>query len=70
MVAAAGYDIEGAERIWREFGVHTAGTKKKSFVSAAPTSARRFVAMRRTIAEIQAKKKNGAPLVPLAKSKS
>lgn len=70
MVAAAGYDIDGAERIWRELGVHTAGAKKKGFMSTPPSSAKRFVAMRRTIAEIQAKTKNGAPLVPLAKSKS
>lgn len=39
-------------------------------MSTPPSSAKRFVAMRRTIAEIQAKTKNGAPLVPLATSKS
>lgn len=70
MVAASGYDIDGAEKIWRELGVHTADARKKGFLSAPPTSAKRFVAMRRTIAEILSKKKNGAPLVPLAKSKS
>lgn len=68
MTAASGYDIDGAERTWREFWMHTTGTKT-GFTDTHPGSAKRFVAMRRTIAEILAKKKNGAPLVPDTGSK-
>lgn len=69
MTAASGYDVDGAEKIWREFGVH-ATSRKPGFVDTHPSSAKRFVAMRRTIAEIVAKKKNGTPLVPVAKTRS
>lgn len=68
MTAASGYDIDGAERTWREFWIHTTGTKT-GFTDTHPGSAKRFVAMRRTIAEIVAKKKKGAPLVPDTGSK-
>jgi len=62
MTAAAGYDVVGAEKVWREFGIHTAsGTD--SLTSTHPASAERYVALRRTVEEIQALKKTNVSSV-------
>jgi predicted Zn-dependent protease len=65
--ARAGYDITDAPHFWRRMGAkHPAAIHLKG--STHPSSAKRFVALEETVAEINAKKASGAPLVPEEKS--
>lgn len=60
--ARAGYEVAGAERLWRAM----AQEDPKSLVYAGvhPTSPERFVQMEKTTEEIAAKRRRGLPLVP------
>jgi Zn-dependent protease with chaperone function len=64
LTANAGYDINGAEQVWREMGINLPGSTTKGMTDSHPTSPERYVALRRTVAEIQAKQKSGQPLKP------
>lgn len=61
--ARAGYDISEAPNFWRRMGAkHPAAIHLKG--TSHPSSAKRFVALEETVAEINAKKASGTPLVP------
>lgn len=64
--ARAGYDISGTENIWRAFALED--PRSIRLTTDHPTSAARFVFMRKTIAEIEAKERRHLPLVPALKS--
>lgn len=61
--ARAGYGIEEAPNLWRRMGadnpdsIHLAGTTH-------PSTAKRFLALKKAVAEIKRKQKDGAPLYP------
>lgn len=61
--AAAGYDVKEAAKLWRRMGaahpsaIHLDGTSH-------PSSAKRFVAIEKTVKEIQLKKDSGEPIEP------
>lgn len=65
MLANAGYDLTGAEHIWREMGINSPATTKSSATDSHPTSPERFIAIRKTIEEIQTKQQAGVTLMPL-----
>ena len=66
--AKAGYDISEAPNFWRRMGAkHPAAIHLKG--TSHPSSAKRFVALEETVAEIKAKQASGAPLVPEEKAK-
>jgi len=62
LMARAGYPIDGAAQFWRRMAI--ANPAGITHSSSHPTSAERFVAIEATVAEIKAKQKAGAPLVP------
>lgn len=67
MLARAGYDLQKAIEVERRFAatypdsIHLAGTSH-------PSSAKRFLSMKKTIAEIEAKRAKGLPLIPEEKT--
>ncbi len=63
--ARAGYDIAGAEEIWRRMALELPDSIR--FAHTHPTSPERFVLMRQTIAEIEDKQRRHLPLVPALK---
>ncbi|MEJ2623098.1 MAG: M48 family metallopeptidase [Pseudolabrys sp.] len=60
--ARAGYDVSGAENLWRAFALEVPSSI--SLATDHPTPPARFVYMRKTIAEIEAKERRHLPLVP------
>ena len=61
--ARAGYDIAQGVKIWREIAaVHPNSIHLKG--STHPSTARRFLAIENTLAEINEKKKKGLPIAP------
>ena len=60
--ARAGYDISGAENLWRAFALEEPANIR--LTTDHPTSPARFVYMRNTITEIEAKERRHLPLVP------
>ncbi len=60
--ARAGYDISGTETMWRAFALEN--PRSIRLTSDHPTSPARFVYMRKTVAEIEAKERRHLPLVP------
>lgn len=64
IVANSGVDIEGAENVWRKFSAEFAGSKEKSFTDSHPPTPERYVALKKTIQEINDKKRKSLPLIP------
>ncbi len=60
--ARAGYDISGAENIWRALALESPGSIR--LAKTHPTTPARFVFMRKTITEIEDKERRHLPLVP------
>jgi Zn-dependent protease with chaperone function len=60
--ARAGYDISGAEQIWRNLSLESPNSIRLK--SDHPLTPARFVQMQKTIAEIEDKKRRGLALVP------
>lgn len=58
----AGYDISGAENIWRAFSLESPDAIR--IATTHPTTPQRFIFMKKTIAEIEEKKRRHLPLVP------
>jgi Zn-dependent protease with chaperone function len=65
--ARAGYDIAGAEEVWRRFSLEIPSAIKHA--STHPTTPVRYLQMRKVIAEIAEKKANNLPLEPELKKK-
>ena len=64
--APAGYDISGAENVWRAMALELPNSIR--FAKTHPTSPERFILMRQTIAEIADKERRTLPLVPELKT--
>lgn len=64
MMARAGLEIENTARFWRRMAAEHPGDIQHLKANAHPATAERFVAIEKTIDEIQAKRKRGLPLVP------
>jgi len=62
----AGYDISGAENIWRALGQES--PKAIVYATTHPTSPERFILMKKAIAEITDKKRRQLPLEPELKA--
>jgi predicted Zn-dependent protease len=62
----AGYDITKAPNFWRKMSMADSSGIKDSgrYGSTHPSNPERYVSLNKTIAEIQAKKQNGAPMLP------
>jgi hypothetical protein len=60
--ARAGYDISGAENIWRALSLEAPDAIR--IATTHPTTPQRFIFMQKTIAEIEEKKRRHLPLVP------
>ena len=67
IVARAGYPVSDALPLWREIAVkinQTVFPSKDTVIQTHPTSPERFVAMVKTIEEIEQKQAQGLPLLP------
>ncbi|NPV05941.1 MAG: M48 family metalloprotease [Syntrophaceae bacterium] len=63
--ARAGFDIKQAADMWRKMAVLNPGSiKEKSYFSSHPSSPERYLAMEKTIIEIESKRKENKPLIP------
>lgn len=60
--ARAGYDLEGAEEVWRKLGLASPGSILPN--NSHPVTAARFVQLQKVTAEIADKKRRHQPLVP------
>lgn len=60
--ARAGYDLAGAEEVWRQTGLKHPNSIR--FARSHPTAPTRFIQMQKVAAEIAEKKARGAPLTP------
>ena len=65
--ARAGYDITGAEEVWRRFSLEVPSAIKTA--TTHPTTPVRYLQMRKVIAEIAEKKARNLPLLPELKKK-
>jgi hypothetical protein len=64
VAARAGYDITGAANLWRRMAVEHPGSIEEGFLASHPSTPKRFLAIERTIKEIDDKRTRGEPLVP------
>ncbi len=64
ILANAGFDIHGAENVWRKFAAEASGAKEKSMLDSHPPTPERYVALKKTAEEIEQKKARGEPLKP------
>lgn len=62
IMASSGYDLKYAPEFWRRMSI--ANEKGIDTAVTHPTNAERFVALNKTINEINSKKKAGLPLLP------
>lgn len=60
--ARAGYDLTGAEDVWRAMGMKHPDSIR--FTTTHPTSPARFVQMQKVVTEIADKQRRGLPLAP------
>ena len=60
--ARAGYDIAGAEQVWRAMSLESPVVIRKA--TTHPTSPVRYLQMRKVAEEIAGKQRNNLPLVP------
>lgn len=60
--ARAGYDLKGAEEVWRKIGLDAPGNILPN--NSHPVTAARFVQLQKVTAEIEEKKRRQEPLVP------
>lgn len=63
--ARAGYDIAGAENVWRALALESPASIRLG--STHPTTPERFIFMQKVAAEIADKQRRGLPLVPALK---
>ena len=66
--ARAGYDISGAPDMWRRMSLDH--PESIYLTTTHPSNAARFVSMKKTVAEIERKKRTGQPLIPEFKKAS
>ena len=64
IAAKAGVDISEADQVWRTFAAETSRAKQRKLIDTHPPTPERYVALRETIKEIEAKRAAGLPLTP------
>ncbi len=64
IVARAGYDITDAAGFWRRMAIEHPGSIEKNFLATHPSTPERFVAIEKTVAEIEEKQLLGKVLLP------
>jgi len=64
LAARAGYNIQIAPSFWRRMAVEHPGNIQDNILATHPSTPERAVTLKQTIAEIEAKKKDGKPLMP------
>lgn len=64
MTARAGIDVSDAPNFWRRMGVNHPGSIKSNHASSHPASPERFVALEKTVEEINGKRARNEPLIP------
>ncbi|RMF83159.1 MAG: PDZ domain-containing protein, partial [Nitrospinota bacterium] len=69
IVARAGYDITNAANFWRRMAVEHPGSIEENFTATHPSTPERFLAIEQTIQEIEAKRRQGKPLLPEEKER-
>lgn len=62
IVALAGYDVSRGTEVWRKMAANNPDSIYLS--NTHPNTAERYIAMQKTIAEIEAKERAGQPLLP------
>lgn len=68
IVARAGYEITDAANFWRRMAVEHPGSIKGSFLATHPSAPERFLAIEKTVREIEEKRQRGEPLLPEKKN--
>jgi len=64
MMARSGLEIDNAPTFWRRLATEHPKSIKDHYMSTHPATPERFVAMEKTVQEINRKKREGLPLVP------
>lgn len=64
IVARAGYDIRQAPNFWRRMAVEHPGSIRENFMATHPSTPERFLAIEQAVREIEAKRRQGLPLLP------
>lgn len=64
IVARSGYDIRHAANFWRRMAVEHPGSIRQNFMATHPSTPERFLAIEQTVREIEAKRRQGLPLLP------
>ena len=64
LAARAGFDISKSPDFWRRMGVKHPGSIKSNHAASHPATPHRFIALEKTVAEINAKKSQRLPLEP------
>lgn len=67
MLARAGLDTENAAAFWRRLAVEYPEDNKKTILGTHPMHTERFVSMEMAHEEIEAKRRDGSPLIPEAR---
>jgi hypothetical protein len=70
LAARAGYDISESANFWRRMSIENPSSIEKSYSNTHPSNPERFLAIERTVNEINEKKRLGMPLVPNVKPKA
>lgn len=68
MLAATGVDIAEAPKFWRRMAAENPGSINSNHAASHPATSYRFLALEKTVQEIEEKKRNGQPLVPEKKA--
>jgi len=64
LAARAGFKIDDAPYVWRRMALNYPGNIKSNHAAAHPATPHRFLALEKTVAEINAKQAAGRPLLP------
>lgn len=68
MLAATGVDITEAPKFWRRMAAENPGSINSNHAASHPATSYRFLALEKTVQEIEEKKRNNQPLVPAKKT--
>jgi hypothetical protein len=69
VLARAGISIQDAPKFWRRMAAaNPGGISQRGMIASHPTTSARFVALEKTVQEIEAKRAAGLPLVPELKT--
>ena len=64
ILATTGMDLDGATYFWRRMAVESPGNIDSAHTTSHPASAERFLALEKTVEEINHKRANNQELIP------